>query len=289
MYAIVGINENFKCVSVMGKIKLGHISYANSLPVYDSLFEGDVEWDGELISSYPARLNELMANGELDISPVSSIEYAKHQDQYYLVDDLSINSHGSVFSVLLASMYSLENLDGKTVGFTEASATSRTLLRILLEKEFQLNCKYKDVPIEDCGEMKGLDAELIIGDAAFKFKDSYPYCYDLASEWLRVTGQSIVFAVWVIQKKSLEKNRDAIIQTIEVLKKSYAMIDKDRVLLKAKKELKIDDSELSDYFEALGYGLDKNLQKSLLYFYEKSFELEICPNCDNLQFWNSEL
>lgn len=270
----------------MNKLKLGHISYANSLPVYDALLEGEVSWEGEIISHYPAKLNEMMSKGDLDISPVSSIEYAKHQGQYLLVDGLSINSHGSVFSVLLASLFSLKELNGKNIGLTEASATARALLRILLESEMEFECHYKQVSIADCGEMKGVDAELIIGDAAFKYKNRYPYCYDLASEWLKLSGQSIVFAVWVVQKKTYLDNPQLVTEVINALHKSYEAVNKKRVLLKAKQELKISDDELSEYFEALGYGLDKSLQNSLCYFYQKAYELDLCPKCETLKFWN---
>ena len=161
-------------------IRLGHINYVNSLPIYDAIFEKEVSFPGQIISAHPAELNEMIKNSELDISPISSIEYARNQDIYQLLNGLCINSHGAVYSVLLASSFPIKDLNGKRIGLTANSATAQIIVRILLQEIYRFNCEFVIIPFDKCGQLHSVDAELIIGDAAFWYKDKFKYCYDLA-------------------------------------------------------------------------------------------------------------
>lgn len=184
-------------------MRVGHIDYVNSLPLYDRLLSGYIKHDFEIVSDHPSVLNKLVSLGKLDLSPVSSIEYARHQEEYRLVRPFCINSRGAVYSVLLHSNRPIEQLNGCTIGLTVASATARSICKIILQNSFGFECSYIDVPIVDAGKMQGVDAELIIGDLAFLLKESQSYCYDLAEEWLHHFNQPIVFAVWVISQRFL--------------------------------------------------------------------------------------
>ncbi len=97
------------------KLRLGRIDFLNVLPIYYPLEAGIIANPFAIVPGVPSELNELCANGALDISPVSSIEYARRAGLYYIVPDLSINSAGEVKSVLLLSRMPIERLSGKTV------------------------------------------------------------------------------------------------------------------------------------------------------------------------------
>ena len=56
-------------------IRLGRISYANMAPVFYEL-GGD---SFEQVSGVPTQLNRLLLNGEIDLAPISSIEYARNE------------------------------------------------------------------------------------------------------------------------------------------------------------------------------------------------------------------
>ena len=87
----------------MSRVRLGYIDFLNSLPVYYGLETGAVPMPAgiELVKDVPAQLNRRLAAGELDISAMSSIEYARNADKLVLLPDLSINSAGFVHSVYL--------------------------------------------------------------------------------------------------------------------------------------------------------------------------------------------
>ena len=58
--------------------RVGHIQFLNCLPLYYGLVKSHALLDIELIKGTPTELNHLLISGALDISPISSIEYARN-------------------------------------------------------------------------------------------------------------------------------------------------------------------------------------------------------------------
>ena len=58
-------------------IRLGRISYANMAPVFYELGGDGVQQ----VSGVPTELNRLLLEGEIDVAPISSIEYARNADR----------------------------------------------------------------------------------------------------------------------------------------------------------------------------------------------------------------
>ena len=131
----------------------------------------------------PTELNRLLLDGEIDIAPISSIEYARNADRLRLLPRLCVSSEGAVDSIQLVSRLPLGRV--RTVAVTPESATSVVLTKVLLPSA-------EIVPL---GEEA--DATLLIGDAALKsaFEDPTPH-HDLGRLWLERTGLPMVFAVW---------------------------------------------------------------------------------------------
>ena len=142
-------------------IRLGRISYVNMAPVFFRL-----EVDVEEVSGVPTELNRALLAGELDLAPISSIEYARHADRLRILPRLCVGSEGAVDSIQLVSRLPLERV--RSVAVTPESATSAVLTKVLLPEAGH-------VPL---GEEA--DARLLIGDAALRsaFEDPTPH-YDL--------------------------------------------------------------------------------------------------------------
>ena len=82
-------------------IRIGRISYVNVDPIYYGLDRLEGAQNIDIISAPPAELNALMASNQLDISAVSSVAYARHQDDWLLIPGLAIACRENVMSVLL--------------------------------------------------------------------------------------------------------------------------------------------------------------------------------------------
>src|SRR5690606_13288757 len=114
------------------RLRLGNIVYSNCFPVHARLLDRPRPDDPRLVEGIPSLLNGLLARGELDVSPSSSIEYARHAERYRILPDLVIGSRGAVRSILLLGDRPPEELGGRTVALPTASATSVVPLKILL-------------------------------------------------------------------------------------------------------------------------------------------------------------
>ena len=155
--------------------------------------------DPEMVEGVPSHLNELLARGEIDVAPCSSIEYARHAERYRILPDLVIGSRGAVRSILLIGDRPPEELDGRTIALPTASATSVVLLRILLRVRWRVTPHFLffDQRSEDPWA-GGADAALFIGDVALRADPGTPTRFGWT--WGRSggdeTGLPFAFAVW---------------------------------------------------------------------------------------------
>lgn len=193
-------------------MRVGRIPYINCYPVYGAIDRGIVALDATLVDGVPSALNARMAEGALDLSVVSVVEYASRADRYHLLPDLAISCDGPVRSVMLFSRVPAESLRGATVLLSRSSMTSVALLELLFEHVWRTSPRFApgDAEIADLARPTDPhEARLVIGDAALllearrrsgAYRSEYPYAYDLGAEWKAWTGLPFVFAVWVAQR-----------------------------------------------------------------------------------------
>lgn len=189
-------------------MRLGRIGYINCYPVYQAIDRGVVPMPAELVTGTPTELNNLLAAGELDISVVSAVEYARHASSYHLLPDLAISCDGPVRSVMLFARRPVEDLDGETVLVSASSRTSVLLLDLLCRERWGVRPRFVEARAEG-GDLKTLarlphEAVLVIGDAALLLaeRDEYRVRVDLGSAWKAWTGLPFVFAVWAARRKA---------------------------------------------------------------------------------------
>ena len=201
-------------------VKIGRISYINVAPIYYGLDKGLKPAWLKMVTAPPSVLNSMMANGDIDISPVSSVAYAQHQDKWLLLPDLSIACSGDVMSVILVSRYPFDKLNNKRVILIDESATAVELLKLFFIIKKAKPIFGTGVIQHPCDIPKNADAALIIGDAALKEKwsDHYDYIYDMGNMWMELTGLPFVFAVWTVQKSFAHKRPDALSAIIKLFR-----------------------------------------------------------------------
>lgn len=184
---------------------LGNINFINCLPLHYGLAQGGFGKNVQIHSAVPAELNRLVINGELDVSPVSSIVYAQNSDKLLLLPDVSISAEGALESIVLVSKYPIEQLGQARIALTAKSATSHGLLKVILHHAYQATPEYfiSALSLYE-GVLDDAQAVLFIGDDALRAyhhqQEGY-YYYDLGNEWRKMTGLSMVYAVWVINRQ----------------------------------------------------------------------------------------
>lgn len=197
-------------------MRVGRIPYVNCYPVYGAIDRGIVRLDAELVDGVPTALNRQMADGMLDVSVISAVEYARRAGRYLLLPDLAISCDGPVRSVALFSRRPAEELDGRRVVVSRSSMTSAALLELLFEHVWDARPHFVpgDAELSDLDrfDAEPHDARLVIGDAALLLtaehaanaSHAYPHVYDLGAEWKAWTDLPFVFAVWVAQRATAE-------------------------------------------------------------------------------------
>ena len=245
-------------------IRLGRISYVNMAPVFYRLSA-----DVDEVAGVPTELNERLLGGEIDMAPISSIEYARNAGRLRILPRLCVGSEGAVDSIQLVSRAPLERV--RSVAVTPESATSVVLTKVLLPDA-------EHVPL-------GVEAEatLLIGDAALRsaFEDPTPH-YDLGRLWLERTGLPMVFAVWACPDPApagVAELEEALVESVLV-----ARAEPERLAHEASVRYGYPAGFLARYFEKLRYSFGPRERAGLITFFELARDVGELERVPELRF-----
>ncbi len=249
-------------------IRLGRISYVNMAPVFYRL-----EADVDEVAGVPTDLNRRLLAGEIDLAPISSIEYGRNAEQLRVLPRLCVSSEGAVDSIQLVSRTPLERV--RRVAVTPESATSVVLTRVLIP-DAEL------VPLEE-----EADARLLIGDAALKsaFEDPTPH-YDLGRLWLERTGLPMVFAVWACPDPpppGVGELEHALVASVR-----RARAEPEQLAYESSARYGYPPGFLARYFEKLRYRFGPRERAGLYTFFELAHEAGELGRVPELRFVHEE-
>jgi chorismate dehydratase len=245
-------------------IRLGRIAYVNMAPVFYRL-----DADVEEVVGVPTTLNRQLIAGELDVAPISSIEYARNADRLRLLPRLCVSSEGAVESIQLISKTPLDRI--RTVAVTPESSTSVVLTKVLLPDA-------EHVPLGEEAE-----AKLLIGDAALRsaFEDPTPH-HDLGRLWLERTGLPMVFAVWAAPEPvhpELGELEDALVASLRA-----ARAAPERLAFDSAERYGYPAGFLARYFEKLRYRFGPRERAGLYTFLELARDVGELDEVPELRF-----
>jgi chorismate dehydratase len=229
--------------------------------------------DVEEVAGVPTDLNERLLGGEIDLAPISSIEYGRHAERLRILPRLCVSSEGAVDSIQLVSRAPLASVT--SVAVTPESATSAVLVRVLLPDAEQ-------VPLgEDA------DARLLIGDAALKsmFEDPTPH-FDLGRLWLEQTGLPMVYAVFACADPPAEGVAELEGCFLSALRTNRA--EPERLAREASARYGYPAGFLARYFEKLRYQFGPRERAGLLSFFELAVDSGELDHLPELRFLATE-
>jgi chorismate dehydratase len=249
-------------------IRLGRISYVNMAPVFYGL-----EADVDEVVGVPTELNQMLLDGEIDVAPIPSIEYARNADRLRILPRLCVSSEGAVESIQLVTRMRFGQV--RSVAVTPESATSVVLVRILLPNA-------EIVPF-------GFDADatLLIGDAALRsaFEDPTPH-FDLGRLWLDRTGLPMVFAVWAAPEPlvdGLTELEHALVASVRL-----ARAEPERLARQASETYGYPAGFLARYFEKLRYSFGPRERAGLYTFLEMARDVGELAHVPEFRFVSAE-
>lgn len=253
-------------------VSIGRISYINVSPVYyglDTVLKPD--WL-TMVTEPPAVLNRMLEQGRIVMSPVSSAAYAKNHDSWLLMPDVSISSFGKVMSVLLASQYPLDGLNGKKIILSEESETAANLVRYILARK-NVRPLTETRKITTPPDLAGhADAVLVIGDAALveDWDGSFRHVYDLGELWHDMTGLPFVYAVWAVRKNFAESSPEilACLKQLFHDSKKQGGDHTDHIVKNASRKTGLPRALCRDYFNHLSCDFGDLHKKGLGMFFD---------------------
>jgi chorismate dehydratase len=194
------------------KVRIGMVNFINTAPLYD-VWKRTVhrpEWN--VVEATPSVLNRMLYANQIDMGLVSSQEYAAHPHDYLILDDISISASGPVGSVFLFSRCDPNLLAERTVLLSGQSQTSVSLVKIILEKFYNVFPVYEVGSVLEAQKNEDILAVLAIGDEALYLAQgkTYPYMIDLSKIWYEKTSLPFVFAIWAMRKKFCRKNPEVV-------------------------------------------------------------------------------
>jgi chorismate dehydratase len=287
-------------------LKIGKIPFANLFPIFYELQNECDCSNYDFIEGVPSLLNRKLRNGEIDLSPSSSIEFLRYHDRYIFIEGHSLSSKGPIESIFLISRIPIDKLTGMKVLTSSQSDTSVVLLNIILKKFYQIECFFEPTDENIESLLNKADAFLCIGDDALKakktitnkklqianeklFKNSelrtlnfeLTYIYDLGDLWFKNTGLPFVFALWIVRKDSLKEKPELINKFTHDLDKAKILAKENlnkitsslKPLLYEHHGLILTEQEILSYWKGISFDLTEEHKKGLELFRKYSEEL----------------
>jgi chorismate dehydratase len=280
-------------VAEIARPRVGHIQFLNCLPLYWGLVRSGALLDVELTKDTPDRLNERLVAGELDIGPISLVEYLRHADDLLLLPGIAVGSDGPVLSVNLVSQVPLDRLDARPVALGSTSRTSVLLARMWLSDVHGVSPEYFSCPPELSTMLLEADAGVLIGDAALRAQvghdlQRYPdlRVHDLGRAWRDWTGLPMVFAVWAARREYAEANPGLVkdVHRAFLASRDDALAHIDQVAEQAARWEAFDAPTLAKYFRALDFSLGPRQLAGLAEFACRAVAFGAVPRVPPPQF-----
>ncbi len=270
-------------------IKMGKISYINASPVYYGLDNGLLPKWLALVPDVPAALNRQISQGDIEISPISAVFYAQNHEDLLILPDLSISCNGDVLSVICVGNYSLDDLSGKQVMFSNESATSASLLKMIFAQR-KIFPKFRVGSVNDINQVpKEMDAVMVIGDAALAqpWDRRFKYRFDLGRVWHEMTGLPFVFALWVVRKNFARRHPDRVTAAHELLLASRTMgyENIENVIRAGQEKLGLSHSLIKTYYDLLVCDLDPLKVKAMGLFFDSLHDQGILSQKADINFF----
>jgi chorismate dehydratase len=241
--------------------RVGHIQFLNCLPIYWGLMRSGALLDVDLHKDTPERLSADLVAGDLDIGPITLVEFLRHADELLLLPDLAVGSDGPVLSVNLISTRPPAELDGRPVALGSTSRTGVMLAQMLLSERYGAEPEYFRCPPDLSQMLMEADAGVLIGDPALRAMYEAPsrglQVIDLAEAWKEWTGLPMVFAVWAVRKDFASAHPGLVKDVHEAFQRSRDLClgELDEVAESAARWEPFDAATLANYFRALDFSL----------------------------------
>jgi chorismate dehydratase len=168
--------------------------------------------------------------------------------------------------------------------------TSVALTKVLFNRCWGGDVRFELMAPEIDRMLATHDAGLVIGDPALRVERTRYQTYDLAEEWIRLTGKPFVFAFWAIRRGALElASSSGDIAAIFRQSRDHGLAPGNlrHIVSEWASRLGLAESDISTYLsQSIHYYLDAACIDGLQMFYRYAEECGALPRAPELRFLN---
>jgi chorismate dehydratase len=269
----------------MKRLRISAISYLNTAPLMWDFEHGDAGTGFDISYTVPSQCAADLASCAADIGIIPAAAYASIPG-LAILPGVAIASRRPVRSILLVSKVPLDQI--RSVALDTSSLTSVALTKVLFAKWWGPGRIFTPMAPDIEKMMAGHDAGLVIGDPALKVDRSRYLTYDLAEEWIRLTGKPFVFAFWAIRLAALA-NAPAAVDLAAIFQESrdhgLQPANLDRIAEEWSPRLGLSQAGIRAYLtENIYYDFDPACLDGLQLFYRYASECGVLPAAPLLRF-----
>ncbi len=268
--------------------RIGHIDFLNVLPL--NYGYRHAAQDLPIVYGVPTFVNAELNAGRIDISNISSIEYAERSDELLILPKICVRADDAVTSIILVSRKPIEQLRDDKIILTSKSATAQRLLKIILHESYDAEPAYEtrsvDVnkPVDD-----DATAALLIGDDALYVYLHRPknfHVYDLGCEWHKLTGRQMIYALWAVRKKFAVEEPELLRETYEKILRAFDYgLQHKAEAIRSVQSKPFTFAELDEYLGgAIKWNLTNDGLDALKLYYHKAAALKLIDREPELNF-----
>jgi chorismate dehydratase len=269
----------------MKRLRISAISYLNTAPLMWDFENADAGSAFDISYTVPSQCAAELAAGTADIGIIPAAAYASIPG-LSILPGVAIASRRQVRSILLVSNVPLDRI--RSVALDTSSLTSVALTKVLFSKWWGQGRSFTPMPPDIEKMMAEHDAGLVIGDPALRVDRSRYLTYDLAEEWIRLTGKPFVFAVWAVRQAAL-KNAPPALDLAAIFQDSrdHGLLPAslDQIAREWAPRLGLSETEIRTYLtDNIYYDLDTGCLDGLQLFYRYANECGVLPATPSLRF-----
>jgi chorismate dehydratase len=293
----------------MKKLRISIVEYLNTAPLVWGFTEGPLAGKYDLSFTLPSQCAEALRRRDVDLAIIPSIEYQRMEDVVAL-PDIAIAAKGEVRSILVVAKKPVEM--AKRIALDTSSRSSAALVRILAEQYWKVKPEYIEASPDPSEMLKRADAALVIGDPALRIAlkmdalsgkapsgeqccqgdpDELPvpgfetiFVYDIAHQWLEMTGKPCVLAIWAGWRDAMTPEVVADFQA----SKQYGLERIREISEAAAVKLDLPPRALERYLiENIHFDLDGAYLEGLQIYFEKAAAAGLIPRARPLEFATS--
>lgn len=269
----------------MKRLRISAISYLNTAPLMWDFEHAGAGADFDISYTLPSQCAKSLCDGSADIGIIPAAAYASIPN-LAILPGVAIASRRAVRSILLVSKVPLENI--QTVALDTSSMTSVALTKVLFEKWWGGGRTFTAMS-PDIGQMlQTHDAGLVIGDPALRIHRSHYITYDLAEEWIRLTGKPFVFAFWAVRQEALKDvPRDLDLAQVFQESRDHGLLSENLDFIASEwgPRLGLSQENVKTYLtDNIHYSLDSACLHGMELFFKYAHECSALPSAPPLCF-----